>query len=156
MVVSVLHSVEKCKKSMSVMWIKISKYLNVCSNFSMKKEDVFSLPVVPISPNYNMRSYEGCFIWQVEILNGCSSVMVNIWHNVGKAKMCLRGGRFFQFSKICLHFSAVCLQFFKKSATSQTHFGFTNIGSNMNRYRATAIWNFHVSNETPCSVSNLA
>ena len=28
--------------------------------------------------------------------------------------MCLRGGRFFLFSKICLHFSAVCLQFSKK------------------------------------------
>ena len=95
----------------------------------------------------------GCFIWKVEISNGCSSVMVHIWPNVGKAKMCLRGGRFFQFSKICLHFSAVCLQFFKKSATSQTHFGFTNIGSNMHRYKVTAIWNFHFSNETPCNLN---
>ena len=43
--------------------------------------------------------------------------------------MCLRGGGFFQFSKICLHFSAVCLQFFKKTTASQTHFGFTNMGS---------------------------
>ena len=46
---------------------------------------------------------------------------------------------FFSFLKICLHLSADCLQFFKKSATSQTHFGFTNIGSNTHRYRATAI-----------------
>ena len=28
--------------------------------------------------------------------------------------MRLRGGSFFQLLKICLHFSAVCLQFFKK------------------------------------------
>ena len=35
--------------------------------------------------------------------------------HIGKAKMSLGGGSFFQFSKICLHFSAVCLQFFKKN-----------------------------------------
>ena len=45
--------------------------------------------------------------------------------------MCLRGGSFFQFSKICLHFSAVCLQFFNKTNASQTHFGFINLGSEM-------------------------
>ena len=71
---------------------------------------------------------------------------MHIWPHFGKAKMGLGGGSFFQFSKICLHFSAVCLQFFKKSATSQTHFGFDNIGSNMHHYRATAIWIFHFSN----------
>ena len=32
-----------------------------------------------------------------------------------------RQGVFFQVLKIWLHFSAVCLQFFKKTATSQTH-----------------------------------
>ena len=37
----------------------------------------------------------GCFFWKVKISNGCSSVMVHIWPNVGKNKMCLRGGRFF-------------------------------------------------------------
>ena len=35
--------------------------------------------------------------------------------------MCLRGGSFFQFSKICLHFSAVCLQFFKKKPPPLKH-----------------------------------
>ena len=30
---------------------------------------------------------------------------------------------------ICLHFSAVCLWFFKKPTASQTHFGFSNIAS---------------------------
>ena len=35
--------------------------------------------------------------------------------------MRLRGGSFFQFSKICLHFSAVCLQFFKKKLPPLKH-----------------------------------
>ena len=52
--------------------------------------------------------------------------------------MGLGGGSFFQFSKICLHFSAVCLQFFQKNTTSQTHFGFTNMGSNILTLEVTA------------------
>ena len=62
------------------------------------------------------------------ILNGCNSETKHFWPCFVKAKMRLRGGSFFQFSKICLHFSAVCLQFFKKTATSQTHFGFITWG----------------------------
>ena len=46
---------------------------------------------------------------------------------------------FFNFQKFCLHFSAVCLQFFKKNTTSQTHFGFTNMGSNMLTLEVTAL-----------------
>ena len=38
----------------------------------------------------------------------------------------------------------------KKTTASQTHFGFTNIGSNMHHFCATAIWNPKISNETPC------
>ena len=62
------------------------------------------------------------------ISNDCTSVCVHFWPHVGKAKMCLRGGSLFQFSKICLHFfsclftiqlfvynSAVCLHFSAKS-----------------------------------------
>ena len=94
----------------------------------------------------------GCSVWKMDISNGCSTETVHIWPHVGKAKMCLRGGSFFRFSKICLHFSAVCLQFFKKTATSQTHFGLTNIGSNIHRFSATAIWNIHFSNGTPCII----
>ena len=41
---------------------------------------------------------------------------------------------FLQFLKLCLHLSAVCLQFFKKIATSQTHFDFTIIGSNIDGF----------------------
>ena len=36
----------------------------------------------------------GCFIWKVEISNGCNFLTVHIWPYVGKAKMGLRGGRF--------------------------------------------------------------
>ena len=38
----------------------------------------------------------------------------------------------------------------KKTATSQTHFGFTNLGSEHHQLSATAIWNQKISNETPC------
>ena len=34
---------------------------------------------------------------------------INIWPHVDKTKKYLRGGKFSLFSKICLHFSAVCL-----------------------------------------------
>ena len=44
---------------------------------------------------------------------GCSSKTVHFWPYVGKAKMCLRGGRLFQFYEIYLHFSDVCLQFLR-------------------------------------------
>ena len=71
---------------------------------------------------------------------------------VGKAKMRLRGGSFFKFSKICLHFSAVCLQFFKSIIAYQTHFGFTNIGSEMHSFRDTAIWNNGFLFGSPCTI----
>ena len=65
------------------------------------------------------------------------AVTLKVCWYVGKAKMGLRGGSCFRFLKICLNFSAVCLQFFKKIDTSQTHFGFTNIGSEMHTFRVT-------------------
>ena len=46
-----------------------------------------------------------------------------------KPKCVLGVADFFQFS-------AVCLQFSKNSATLQTHFGFTNIASEMHRFKA--------------------
>ena len=48
-------------------------------------------------------------------------------------------------------FSAVCLQFSKQSATSQTHFGFTNMGSKMHHFSATAIYFWQNINGTPCT-----
>ena len=79
-------------------------------------------------------------------VNGCWTELKHFWPNVGKAKIRLRGGRSFQFLKNCLHFSAVCLQFFKWIAVSQTHFGFANIGSKMHRFSTTAIyfWEFSI------------
>ena len=84
-------------------------------------------------------------------VNGCRAETVHFWTYVDKAKMCLRGGRFFQFTKICLHFSAVCLQFFKKSIASQTHFGSTNRGSNMHHFWGTAFYFCNFSNGSHCS-----
>ena len=39
----------------------------------------------------------------------------------------------------------------QKTATSQTHFSFANLGSEPHQLSATAIWNKKISNETPCS-----
>ena len=52
--------------------------------------------------------------------------------------MCLRFGISFQFLKIGLHFSAVFLQSFNEETTSQTHFGFSNMGSERLSLGATA------------------
>jgi len=38
----------------------------------------------------------------------------------------------------------------QKTTASQTHFGFTNLGSESHQLSATAIWNNKISNETPC------
>ena len=51
------------------------------------------------------------------------------WPYVGKAKMRLRAGSVFNFWRFFLYFSVVCLQFFNWTTASQTHFGFTNMGS---------------------------
>ena len=48
----------------------------------------------------------------VKRVNGCRTEMMYFWPYVGKAKMISRGGRCFQFSKIRLQVSAVCLQIF--------------------------------------------
>ena len=40
---------------------------------------------------------------------------------------------------------------FKKTATSQTHFGFTNVGSEMQSFRAIAIWKGKLWFGSPCS-----
>ena len=56
----------------------------------------------------------GCSVYYLHNVNGCSSETVHFRPNVFKAKMRLRGAKIFQFSKICLHFLAVYLQFFKK------------------------------------------
>ena len=48
------------------------------------------------------------------------------------------------FLKNCKQTAEKCKQIFqnwKKTTVSQTHFGFTNIGSEMHSFRGTAIWN---------------
>ena len=54
--------------------------------------------------------FKGWFIWKKIKVMSCNFLSIHIWPYVSKAKMCLRVGILFQFSKICLHFSAVCLQ----------------------------------------------
>ena len=54
--------------------------------------------IVPIKPT-------GCSDWKLSKVKGCETETVQFWPIVGKANMRLRGGRFFQISKICLQFS---------------------------------------------------
>ena len=89
--------------------------------------------------------------WKITKLTGCASETVHIWPKVGKAKLHLRGSRFFSFLKFCLHFLAVVYNFSNKLHTaSQTHFGFTNMGSNMYCFWATVSYFCNFSNWTPC------
>ena len=59
---------------------------------------------------------------------------------IGKAKMGLRGDKLSCAVKYLFYiFQLFVCNFRKKYATSQTHFGFTSIGSNMHRSSATTI-----------------
>ena len=42
--------------------------------------------------------HSGSFVWNFAISNGCGNIAVRFWPIVGKAKMDLRGGSFFQVS----------------------------------------------------------
>ena len=81
--------------------LKKTFFMNVLLETQTSKNEIFQ----------NTR----CFDYILSKVNGCSTETVHFRTYVGKAKMHLRGGSFFQFSKICLHFSAVCLQFFQKN-----------------------------------------
>ena len=59
---------------------------------------------------------------------------------VNKVKMRLRGGSFFfNCRKFIYIFQPFVYNFSKKFTASRTHFGFTNIGSEMHSFRGTAI-----------------
>ena len=77
--------------------------------------------------------------------------MMHFWPYIGKIKMCLRRCKIFKFWNICVEFSAVCLPFFKISTTSQTHVGFTNLGSEMHCFSFAAIYFGWFSIRTPCT-----
>ena len=53
-----------------------------------------------------------------------------------------------------IFFSCLFKIFLKKTSHLSNTFWLTNIGSNMHRFRATAIWNFHFSNGTPCTLAS--
>ena len=87
----------------------------------------------------------GCSVWKQSEKNGCSTEKLHILPNVGKAKTRLRGGSFFYFQKFGYIFSCMIILFQQKPYTdSQTHFGFSNIGSNMHCFSAkvTSFWLF--------------
>ena len=86
--------------------------------------------------------HKGCMMNLSKVCKriGCITEMVHILlPHVGKAKMCLRGRVFFLISKIYLHFSAVCLQFFKINYRISNAFGFIIKGSNMHPFSARVI-----------------
>ena len=57
---------------------------------------------------------------------------------------------FFNFRKFVYIFQLFVYNFFKKTSTSQTHFGFTNIGSGMPTFRDRAIWKSKFWFGSPC------
>ena len=75
----------------------------------------------------------------------CITSLVRILPRVQKISLLLE--------KLCNFFTFSNYYFLpQKTTASQTHFGFTNIGSNMHHFCATTIWNTKISNETPCSL----
>ena len=84
-------------------------------------------------------SHTGYSDWKFSKVNGFRNETVCFWYYVGKAKMRLRGCRFFQFWKFVYNFQLFVYIFFKISTVAQTHFCFSNIGSNMHLFSSTAI-----------------
>ena len=74
-----------------------------------------------------------CFYWKLSKVNGCRTEMVY----VGKAKMRMRSGTFFNFWKFVYIFQLFVYNCFKKSTAFQTHFGFSNTESKLHRFWCT-------------------
>ena len=74
---------------------------------------------------------------------------MHFWPYVGKAKRRLRAVEFFW--KNCKQTAEKCKQIEKTTAT-QTHIGFTYIGSEMHSFRGTAIWNNGFWFGLPCTI----
>ena len=95
----------------------------------------------------------GWSVWKKSDRNGCSIETVHIWPHVGKAKTSFQGGSFFHFQKNFYIFHLFLYNFSKKKTTAfQTPFRFTNMGSNMHRFSATAISFWLFSNGKPCTM----
>ena len=73
-------------------------------------------------------------------LNGWRTETVHFDPMLFKSKCVWEAVDLFKFLKMCLQSSAFCFQLFKKSTASQTHFGFTNIGSKAHRFSSTATY----------------
>ena len=70
-----------------------SLYICAWQRYLVKSSDIFKLPI-----SMTWRKLQaGCFIWKIDISNGCIPSNVNFCPHVCKAKICLGGGRFFYF-----------------------------------------------------------
>ena len=80
---------------------------------------MLSLPIKKIKIQIVHKHQFDSIDWKLSKVKCCSFESVHFWPYVGKPKCFLRGGIFYQFSKICLQFSkrcflfsATCVQFF--------------------------------------------
>ena len=90
-----------------------------------------------VSHSENCTSQGVSFVWNFTVSNGCSTKWYIFDPVFGKTNW-----------KMKTKFPNP-----KKIATSQTHSGFTNMGSNIDIFRVTAIWNIYFPDKTPCKVS---
>ena len=88
----------------------------------------------------------GCSDWKLSKVNGCRNETVHFWLYVLKAKIGLRGGRFFSIFKNLFTIVRCLFTIFKKCTAFQTHFGLSNLGSKLNGFSSTAIyfWKFSI------------
>ena len=75
-------------------------------------------------------------------------------HILVKPKCVLEAVVFFNFRKFVFIFQLFVYNFSEKTSASQTHFGFTNIGSEMHSFRGTAIWNYGFWFGSPCTYNS--
>ena len=91
---------------------------------------------------YNYLEYRGS-IWKIAKVRGCCSESVHIWPYVLVKPKCIWEA--VEYLKNCKQ-TAVKFSKIEKTYASQTHFGFTNIGSNMHRFWTTAFYFCNFSN----------
>ena len=77
---------------------------------------------------------------KVATSNGSASETIHFWPYVVKTKSGLKSGGFFWHCKQTAENCKQAAENLTKSATPETHFGFTNMASEMHTIRVTAIW----------------
>ena len=74
----------------------------------------------------------------------------HIWSTIGKAKICLRGGRIFTVFDCFFTIFNCFYMIFKKLHLPETYFGLYNLWSRMHSYGDIAIWNCNFWYGCPC------